>query len=230
MTDKEKVRYKDVQLAHKALILYYPFGIDNLDGEEWRDIERYEGHYQISNYSRIKSFKNDKITILKPLIDKNGYLQIVFSKNGQHKWFKLHRLVAQAFIPNPENKPQVNHIDGNKMNNHVSNLEWVSQSENNNHAVNTGLRKSGGDHPQSHLTNEEAVWCRSVYIPRDKEFGASALARKFGVNSRTMRYILSGKTYKKICPNAEILQGLAIHGADAKNSESQVAAWAKKVI
>ena len=179
-------------------MLWYPFGIQDIEGEIWRDIEDYEDDYQISNFGRLKSFKNGQVKILKPHVDKDGYLQSVFTKNGKHKWFKLHRLVATAFIPNLKNKPQVNHIDGHKMNNHVSNLEWVSQSENNLHAAETGLIKSGEDHCRATLKNEEAIWCRKVYKPRDKDFGATALARKLGVTREIIKEIVRGKTYKNV--------------------------------
>lgn len=70
----------------------------------------------------------------------SGYLKVGLSVDGIHKYYLVHRLVAQAFIPNPNNLPQVNHIDGNKLNNHVDNLEWVSSYENQQHAVKNGLR------------------------------------------------------------------------------------------
>ena len=93
--------------------------------EIWKDIEGYEGAYQISNFGRIKN----KIKILSPQINNCGYLRIIL----KNKHYSIHRLVALAFLPNPENKPQVNHIDGNKTNNYVTNLEWVTASENQKH-------------------------------------------------------------------------------------------------
>jgi len=143
MTDKERELYNKVRYIHKELMKVYPLTLENLDGELWKSIDEddYKTDYQISTFGRIKSCKNGHSRILKPFIDKDGYLSIALSKNAKVKKFKVHRLVAKAFIPNPENKETVNHIDGCKMNNSISNLEWNSQSENNYHAIKTGLRK-----------------------------------------------------------------------------------------
>lgn len=96
--------------------------------EIWKDIAGYEG-YQISNHGRIKShFKTARI--LKPYLNTDGYLNIDIKK----KQYKVHRLVAEAFIPNPENLPQVNHKDENKTNNNVTNLEWCTAEYNINYS------------------------------------------------------------------------------------------------
>ena len=106
--------------------------------EVWKDI--YE-EYQISNLGRIKSLKWGKERILTPRKNFKGYMQIHIRVNGKDKVIKVHRLVAEAFIPNPDNKPQVNHIDGNKENNTSLNLEWCTNSENQLHAYKNGLQK-----------------------------------------------------------------------------------------
>lgn len=109
--------------------------------EEWKDIKGYEGLYQISNLGNVKSvYKNGNFKILIGGI-KNGYRQVILVKDGKRKYINVHRLVAEAFIPNKENKSQVNHIDGNKLNNKVDNLEWCTQSENMKHAYKIGLEK-----------------------------------------------------------------------------------------
>ena len=106
--------------------------------EVWKDIKDYEGKYQISNLGRVRSliYKNNangkiysRIKILKAFKDNKGYKRI-YLKMWKRKNAQIHRLVAQAFIENPNNKPQINHKDKNKENNNVNNLEWVTNSEN----------------------------------------------------------------------------------------------------
>lgn len=110
--------------------------ISNLEGEIWKDISGYP-NYKVSNLGRVrKDMPNYKI-ILKPW--SSEYNIVDLHKDGSSLSVTVHRLVAQAFIPNLENKPQVNHIDGNKLNNKVENLEWVTASENMVHAYRTGL-------------------------------------------------------------------------------------------
>lgn len=112
-----------------------------MEEETWKDIKNYEELYQISNYGRVKSFyKNGNFKILKGAI-KKGYHQVALAKNKKIIYKNVHRLVAETFIPNTENKPQVNHIDGNKLNNKANNLEWCTGSENMIHAYKHGLEK-----------------------------------------------------------------------------------------
>lgn len=113
--------------------------------EIWKDIAGYEGKYQVSNLGNVRSlqYHNAKgimrIGYLKPAVDNKGYLRCALSKENKLKTFKVHRLVASAFIDNPDNLPQINHKDGNKLNNHVENLEWCNNSQNQLHAYATGL-------------------------------------------------------------------------------------------
>ena len=102
--------------------------------EIWKDIEGYEG-YQVSNLGRVKSTKKkfgryEMITYLKPKVIWTGYLRIGLVKEKKCKQFYVHRLVAQAFIPNPENKPIINHINGDRTDNRVENIEWCTHQEN----------------------------------------------------------------------------------------------------
>ena len=110
------------------------------DKEIWKDIEGYEGLYQISNLGRIKSSYNGKEKILKPF-DNHGYFRIQLYKNGVRKKETIHRLVAKAFIPNPENKPYIDHINTIRTDNRVENLRWVTHEENNNNPLTNAKRK-----------------------------------------------------------------------------------------
>jgi len=122
--------------------------------EVWKDVVGYEGLYIVSNFGNVLGIKSN--VTLKPSLNHKGYEQVVLSKQGKQKTVRVHRLVAQAFIPNLENKPQVNHIDCNKQNNCVTNLEWVTNSENQLHAWSNGLQKdvTGYNNPKARKINQ----------------------------------------------------------------------------
>lgn len=101
--------------------------------EVWKPVDGFEDYF-VSNQGRIKSTKYAVEKILKPIPTKTGYMEVNLMKNGYRKHFRVHRLVAKAFIPNPLEKPEINHIDYNRKNNAVWNLEWVNKSENNLHS------------------------------------------------------------------------------------------------
>ena len=107
--------------------------------EAWKDVVGFEGEYQISNLGRLKHFSKKGWNILKNTNKKGWYFNVILVGKSKTKSIKIHRLVAEAFIPNPENKPCINHKDGNKQNNCVDNLEWATQKENIEHARRTGL-------------------------------------------------------------------------------------------
>lgn len=100
---------------------------------EWKLIEGFDGIYSVSNYGEVRNNKTGKLMKLRK--NEKGYLRTNLTTNGNQKSVRVHRLVAQAFIPNPENKPQVNHIDFDKENNCVNNLEWVTNKENTQYSV-----------------------------------------------------------------------------------------------
>lgn len=145
--------------------------------------------------------------ILKPereltyTLNNRGYYSIGIMK----KTFMVHRLIAKAFIPNPKNKPFVNHIDGNKLNNSMNNLEWCTAQENTQHSFDAGLRSKVGLENslknlinKSKLTDTQVKYVRKVFIPRHKKFSATALAHKFGVSTAAMCKIVKGETYGHI--------------------------------
>jgi len=128
------------------------FFLEDLPNEVWTDIPNYKGYYKISNIGRIKSLvrpmtmANGVVGLLyekemNPMIRKSGYYCTEFSKNGQRKHFLVHRLLAITFLPNPKNLPCVNHIDGVRTNNNLTNLEWCTQAENLIHAYKIGNKK-----------------------------------------------------------------------------------------
>lgn len=98
--------------------------------EVWRDIKNYEGLYEVSNFGNVRSLKFGKIKYLKPANNGFGYYHVILCKNGQKKYFKVHRLVANAFIENPNGYNEINHIDEDKTNNKVENLEWCTHKYN----------------------------------------------------------------------------------------------------
>lgn len=130
--------------------------------EIWKPLKDYEGLYEISNMGNFKSLPkkgSSKILLMKSRhVDiSTGYIAIQLHKNNKMLTKRIHRLVASTFIPNPNNYPVVNHIDGNKKNNQVDNLEWCTYSENSLHAINSGLSKPiwGEKHPQAKLSNKD---------------------------------------------------------------------------
>ena len=106
-----------------------------MEEEIWCPIKGYESLYEVSDQGRVKSLKFGKERILKPGSDKDGYLQVGLHKNGYKKMCRVHRLVSQTFIPNPNNLPEVNHRDENKTNNSVQNLEWCDRKSNCNYGT-----------------------------------------------------------------------------------------------
>lgn len=174
------------------------FSINDLPHEIWRDVVGYEGLYQVSIFSRVKSFHGRKERIMKLGTDIYGYSVVGLSRSAKDRVFGVHTLVARAFIDNPDNKPEVNHIDGIKNHSCIWNLEWVTYSENNRHAFQTGLRKIGSESPCAKLTSEQAKEILRLYVKGSSEFGIYGLAKRFNVHPTTIHGIICGKIYKNI--------------------------------
>ena len=151
--------------------------------EIWKDIKDYEGLYQVSNLGRVKSsYTNRGLTGYK---DTCGYLLVGLYKNNIRSSKKIHRLVAQAFIPNPDNKSQVNHIDEDKTNNNVSNLEWVTAKENLNHGTRTERMSK---------TQSIPIIATNIKTGESKEFyGLRECSRQVGLHPQNISAVLKGR-------------------------------------
>jgi ribosomal 50S subunit-recycling heat shock protein len=171
--------------------------------ERWREINNYAGFYEVSNTGKVRSLnrsvirsdgkeKNFKGVVLKPSRDRDGYCQVSLSIKNKATTYKVHRLVAMAFIGNKSTKLEVNHKNGIKHDNIVSNLEWVTHCENIKHAFSTGLiSHRGRRHPWAKLTDSQVKYIRSSNKKQIE------LARDFELNPKSIRQILSRVTYKE---------------------------------
>lgn len=169
------------------------FGLENLPHEVWRDVKGYGGLYQVSNMGRVKSFRGSTIRILHGHINLDGYVAVTFTLKGKCKAFFVHALVAQAFIPNPGKKDTVNHKRGKKSDNRVSELEWMTRSENMRHAFKIGLAVG-----KRKLSAEEVRYIRENYKKGSHTFGCNALARKFNVSEKVIEKVIGYKTYRDV--------------------------------
>lgn len=173
---------------------------------EWVPIKGYEQVYEINRTGQVRRVETGKI--LKPGIGKVGYFVVSLWKNNKGKTFTLHRLLGDHFIPNPHHYETINHIDGNKLNNNLSNLEWCSYKMNNQHAWDTGLRKISTKMMAHAKTVSEFARRKNPYgmnrhpvIQCDqygneiKEFPNVELAAKeLGMNRRTIDRFVKGRT------------------------------------
>lgn len=161
--------------------------------EIWKDIKGYDGKYQVSNCGRVRRLrKTVPPRILKLQPSHNGYLQATLFRDGKPKHLLVHRLVAQAFIGNPEGKSCVNHINGIKTDNRADNLEWVTHAENTQHALTTGLMTQGEERYNAKLTNEQARYIRN----NPDNLSGVELAAVLGTDKTVISAIQRGKTYK----------------------------------
>ena len=173
---------------YREFIKHYPSTSNDLPDECWAPIEGYDC-YQISNYGRVKSLKCSKPHVLKPSLDCDNYLCCSLTKNGKTFRVAVHRFVAKAFISRRGNNLQVNHKDGCKVNAFVGNLEWVTPSENMQHAYATGLAKKGEKSHTAKLTDEQVRFIRE----NPNNLSVPKIAAFLSVSVRTVRNLQLGK-------------------------------------
>ena len=174
--------------------------IECLPGEIWRDVKGYENEYSVSNSGKIKSkvriynynnlsVQRDK-QILNPSFDINGYFVVGLCKNGFMRTIKVHRIVAIGFLQNPNNLPEVNHIDGDKSNNKVENLEWSTSRDNKLHAFRLGLMvaRKGSDCNLAKLTENDILEIRKISI--NTTLTQREIAEKYGITQQQISKII----------------------------------------
>ena len=189
--------------------------------EVWKVIDQFEGNYEVSNLGRVRSTEKTivrsngwsyprKSKILKPAKDPGGYMRCAVSHKGKLITCKMHRLVAQAFLPNESNLPVVNHINCDKTDNRVENLEWCTAKENAYHAISLGrfqmvaddklrersvnkIPKSGSLNGVSKLTEDQVLEIRAKYIPT--VYTRKMLAAEFGVDHTTIKDIVNRRSW-----------------------------------
>lgn len=168
--------------------------------EIWKDIKGYEGIYQVSNLGRVFSVRRK--LIMKPQKSGKGglgYYQVPLTVGGKKYLAFLHKLIAEAFIPNPDNKPHVNHIDGNKKNNELSNLEWCTLKENSKHAYDTGLNrclKKGEEHYKSKLNADIVREIRRLYATG--MYSQKKLSEMYKIHQTNVGFIVRMETWKDV--------------------------------
>lgn len=199
------MRYNTQEL--RQMVLH--FTEEELANEIWLPIKGFEDYYEVSDLGRFRS-KDRVITrhngvkeskparILKNNYYTNGYIQLILYVEKQRFNFIAHRVVADHFIPNPDNLPVINHLDLIKWNNRVTNLEWCTKSENAVHAVNSGCflnveQLKGGSHPNAKLSDDEALYIKQNFIKRDFK-NNNKLYDEFS-------HKISRSTFDKICFN-----------------------------
>ena len=177
--------------------------------EEWRDVAGYNGKYQVSNLGNVRSIDRTFVNAcgvrvtrkgfpLKPMLNQGGYLKVTMHKRGKVNTEVVHRLVAEAFIPNNKHLPQVNHKDGDKSNNAVSNLEWCTSLENMHHAAQKGLRNNALEYAKS---KRKAVIATNIETGEESFYESIHAAEKIFGNHVTnvlsgLRNKTTGHTFK----------------------------------
>lgn len=175
--------------------------------EIWKPVVGLEDAYEVSSQGNVKSISREyvinggvykkKPVLLKGSVSRNGYHRHTLSFLDKRVYKNTHRIVAEAFILNPENKPQINHKDGNKLNNSVSNLEWCDAKDNLNHAYRTGLAKgkAGIQNSMAVLSEQQVLEIVTLYRSGMKQVD---IAKKFGQKFQNISCIVNGKSWSSI--------------------------------
>jgi hypothetical protein len=171
---------------------------DKPSEEVWKDVKGYEGIYQVSNFGNVKSLGNEftrKERFLKLSPQSKGYLTVVLQKNATRKMILVHRIVAEYFLSNPLNKSQINHINGDKTDNKVENLEWVSHRENLDHAIKNNLTLKGEKNRNSKLKDVDIIKIHSLL---QKGTTTKELSESYNVSYSTIDGIRTNRYWKHL--------------------------------
>jgi len=175
--------------------------------EEWSEISGYEGYYEVSNLGSIRSIeryvnsKNRSLALKRAKSIKTSkrgdYISVNLTRENKQKTFSVHRLVALTFIPNPENKLEVNHIDGNKLNNSINNLEWCTRSENEIHSYINGLQsgRKGSKHHFTNLKEEDVI---QMFYDLNNGLTRKEISIKYALSYSNTCKILKGRIWSHI--------------------------------
>jgi hypothetical protein len=183
--------------------------------EKWKPIKNFEGWYEVSNHGRVRSVTRDMTQkgnggseftytregkYLKPTLTNKGYLKVMLNIHSKKYQFSVHRIVAEHFVPNPYDKPQVNHRDTNKLNNYEWNLEWVTNAENMEHAIQNDLIKTtfGEQRSNAKLTENDVRYIKTHYEKGRGKMNSNYFAKRYGVHKTTIQQIINGKKWKHI--------------------------------
>lgn len=173
-----------------------------METEKWREIPGYEGLYEVSTFGRIRNARTQNI--IAPFDTGHGYSAVKLQKNRFARQIKVHRAVALAFLPNPYNKPQVNHIDSNRKNNNVENLEWCTPSENMRHSCDRGFSFPVGSKPVVQMDtegNKVAVWSSISEAARALQtYPANIHANLIGKTKHCKGFKWRWATYRDVYP------------------------------
>lgn len=175
--------------------------IVSLPGEEWKPVVGYEGLYSVSNLGRVAghcgSRWRNQPRVMSPGLKQNGYLKVSIGPKYESENRYIHRLVLQHFGPPAGGKTDVNHIDGNKLNNRIENLEWATRSENMQHAMRTGLWTSlGARNPMAKITPDDVRAIRLLYSPHKRN--AREVAERFSISPASVTGIYRGDRWAHV--------------------------------